>query len=184
MVSDLKKLRRLLRSKTKSGIDDFVDFVVDSMSGMKDHFGSPDDDWQPTVFAVDDKGDVSITAFQVPSHPTARDVLFTLVLPRAIKQTGSITMAVLVNSGWTLDPEDMKEYMADDSMTNMSDHPNHREILTVMYGDKTGRRGMRRAYILRDDEQPPGLSEWETFDDPEISSTGRISKFFDELLRD
>jgi hypothetical protein len=182
-MGDTKKLSHALREMSELETREFVDFVCTTIGGMKDRFEDPDDDWVPTLFVVYEQGDTSISSFYVPPWPLARELLFTVVLPQMVRAEGEVARVAFTHSGWTLDPEDVQEFMEDDSMSRIADHPNHREILSVHYGDRNGLRGISHAYILRDNEQPPGLSEWETFETPETTAEGRLFRFFEEVFR-
>lgn len=172
-----------LRRRKVEGLTttEFVDHICDMARSIGKRFTEPTSDWSPVFFAQYEGGRTVMMSVEIPEEGEEKDVAFHIVFPQALMAMGKLQKVAFACSAWSLPtPEKWEEYKADPTMRTLQDHPEHTEVLTVTAADRDGFVTLRQAFILRDDEQPPGLSEWrvdETTID-KIGTEGRIFEMF------
>ncbi len=148
---------------------EFVDFAKDSVWNIATTFEKPDDDWEPVALLEDENGQTIIAALMMDKadYPAAVSIM--------AKQTKA-TKVALVTSAWGLmfDSKEAAEAWNDDPDALMpSQHPDGFEQVVISVYDAE-RVEAWSAKILRDDEQPPTLAEWEWGSEPDGRMVGPI----------
>lgn len=154
-----------IESRTYSepmNIEGLVEHVRKTSREICEEFTEPDDDWVPVIFTI--SGDqFSLIHFDIADERT-KSKLFGHVIPLAVKKALSpVDVVAFVVSAWTLEDEAELKALREQG-GEIKDHPNRTEALMLYAMDRAGEAQMWTAKILRDDEHPPGLGEWELSD--------------------
>ena len=108
-------------------------------------FTEPDDDWAPVLFAQDGKGELTVVGFPVLDDRDAT----VAILRTTLHKVGAVRYA-LVLSSWA----------ATSDYVPPSENPERREVLTLLLSDPET-DDFYLAPILRREDAPPRLGEWE-----------------------
>jgi hypothetical protein len=171
-----KEMKEMLDS-----IDDVGAFLRARAETIGEQFKDPDDDWSPLMFVISDEMS-ALVGVEIPEEPQVKRILFRDAIPRIVKKQlrGKVKVAAFVSSSWKLegDTPEHKEWLEDEERGPIKDHPDRKEALTIYLMDEKGETQMWVAPILRDEEQPPVLDEWEK-SEAAVISEGNIP----EMLR-
>lgn len=133
------------------------------------NFTKADDDWYPVLIIHSGaKEENDIFPLQMADDDD-KMLLTRVIIPLLIKTSGA-KFAALVLSFWASEhpmPDVIPERW-DDLPFRPSEDPNRSEVLQIMAAS-ADRTEIWTAKILRDDEHPPGLSEWEQYDQDQVS---------------
>lgn len=145
-------------------------------------FTDPDDDWSPIMLVVTTK-QAGLIGMDIPHDEEMKDLLFTELLPRTIKETmnGKPKAVGLVVSAWKLEGDEHREWFENrDEDERIADHPDRQETLFCYLADRE-RHEMWSAPIYRDDEQAPALGEWKQEPSGD-EQTGKIVEMMQRIL--
>ena len=164
--------------KQKVSYRAFADQVKSAVNTIQQKFTDPEDDFIPIV-QFSNGEDVSITPIpgEMLNSEEAKNILMGTVIPEVAKKTGT-TMVATVFSAWTA-TYDKDTQPEDEGFVPPSENENRQEMVVVTVIDRE-RAEVHTAFILRDGEHPPGLTDWEVYTD---QIEGRMVEPIQEALR-
>lgn len=147
----------------------FDTVAVIAQSMPKELFTQPDDDWTPIAFLQGKDEQVTFPLGEFMEDDRSKDILAHLILPGAIKHLKATSM-VTVMSIWqskTSAESLATEYIPPSQCEDRTEH--------VMITEYTAEGVQRQAFaqILRHEDKPPTLDEWQQMDDA-IGFSGRF----------
>lgn len=131
------------------------------------HFNKPDDDWLMTVFLADEEGRTTVAGVDPNffASETAKNILGFNALPKLVADTNAVLVALLTST-WSVRMEDEEKYAEylkwreQNPDASLGEYPGHYESLQLFLTD-----GEETEYwsaeIIRSEDRPPLLSEWE-----------------------
>lgn len=158
----------------------FVDTALEFPRVVKDAtFTSPDDDWSAVMILNVEHQDKPIVV-EFDSAYMQNEVTLDELAERMrnmILMTQAVSVAIVL-SAWMVSLTD-EDLQGDEEIPPPSEHENRVEKLIVQVMDASHYEAYS-APILRDDEQPPGLGEWERLDDG--NPMHMAGRFVEELM--
>jgi hypothetical protein len=145
-------------------------------------FTKPDDDWLPVAFSDNGTGEQAI--FPMHEHmgdENEKNLLANVILPAFIKGTRARTLVVVL-SVWSAEvasPEELEPIR----YVPASQRENREERLLIMEYTAEGIQRQAWARIIRHEDRPPELDEWEEmeaksyggrFVDPVVDALKRV----------
>jgi hypothetical protein len=137
-------------------------------------FQKPDEDWIPVAFLMTPKGMVVVALMDLFRDNAAKDQIAPALTSLFREQKPS--MAAMVTSAWMrrLDHADplLDLHMQMSSAFGIRDHPERTEVLMVEVADAAGKDEIWSAGIVRSEDKPPVLAEWQQWPG---EATGRVA---------
>lgn len=164
--------------------------VQDSVEGLGKDFSEPDDDWVPVGFGLSADGTSTMVGIdpQFFSSDHSKDLLVEKL--RALIIAEQILVFAMVVSTWQSryhietderrPPAGWHPEVSPDVMPR--DDPNRREAVVVAITDADGTT-VSSAEIIRFEDAPPALKDWEQFDTEGAGSTGRFVEPFRDAIQ-
>jgi hypothetical protein len=150
---------------------DVFEYVKATAQSIGQEFVDPDADWASVAFLETAGHDVGI--FPLDGLMNNKDALAKFVFPKVIKETGAMSVTLLV-SAWMVKLASGQE----DTDVAPSEHPERQEALFLMQHDATGITRSACALIVRDGAKPPTLCPWE-----DTPSEGQMDgRFVDSIV--
>jgi hypothetical protein len=172
-------------------LEEFSEIVREQPGAMASMlFKEPDDDWEPAAFLL--RADDSLMVIGIDPHylrnHLTKDLLFEERLPEVIRKERAQHLAVLT-SAWTvkmddpdLTPEKAQEIIAWCGEHGVGNHPLATEALMMNIHSVEGHE-FWTADILRHDDAPPTLGQWEASPDG-ATHTGRAIDAIEEAMKE
>jgi hypothetical protein len=152
---------------------DLFDMVAVTAAAMPANaFTKPDDDWVPIAFLEGPEGQATFPLADFMENDRAKDLLTEYILPQAITKFRAHTVVIVLSAwqGRTLEPgTDWQD------RPRPSEDPERKEILMLIEYTRDGIQRNTVAEIIRYEDSPPTLGEWESWgDDTTLGSDGRF----------
>lgn len=122
-------------------------------------FTKPDDDWTPVAFLETPDGQVTMPLAPYMGSPQEKDVLSGMLLPAAITEMKASRL-VMVLSVWVGKAKSKEEFESEDFVPP-SQQPERVEKVMIMEYTREGITRSTSALIIRHENAPPTLGEWE-----------------------
>jgi hypothetical protein len=160
----------------------FFDGVALMAVSMSENvFTKPDDDWAPMMFLQGTHDGHPVSPI-VPLHTfmhndTQKDFLAEIVLPAVIKEFKADIVILLFSVWMAKEPEGAAGYMVhgQGEFIQPSARPDRIEAITLAEYTSAGVTRYASAQIIRHEDKPPTLDEWETHAiDSGANYTGRF----------
>lgn len=158
---------------------DLFEFVAMQASQIpKEVFTEPDDDWTPVMFMeCKDGGRQIIPLEQFMADDNTKSILANLIMPAAISHFQA-TKVVLVLSVWTAQVASAEE-LEPIRYVPPSQRENREEMLLLLEYTKDGVTRQSMAPIVRHEDAPPTLDDW---DDLEAAPAGYEGRFIQPIV--
>jgi hypothetical protein len=139
---------------------DTFEYVAMTASKMPDAvFTEPDDDWTPVAFLETKAGLTTVPLAPYMGSPREKDILADLLLPTLIRDSQA-TRVVMILSVWVGTAASQEEMDSPDWLPPSQQPDRTEKVLLIEYTrDGVGRQSSAR--IIRHDDSPPTLGEWE-----------------------
>ena len=134
-------------------------------------FTEPDDDWVPVLFMEDSEGNQATMPIEMfMQNEQTKNLLTDMIIPAAIKNFKARTV-VMVLSVWrsTLPPDVDWQ----DRPTPSEDLDRREEVMIIEYTAEGVTRSAM-AEIIRHENAPPTLAEWDDMGEASLSQEGRF----------
>jgi hypothetical protein len=144
-----------------STLDLFDHVAVTAERMAKDTFTEPDDDWTPIVFLEDATGTWAMMPIEeFMQNDRTKDMLVELIIPETIKRFEAKVVVMILSVWHSKIPKGVD--WQDRPMP--SEDPNRSEALVLTEYTAEGVKRYSMAEIIRHEDSPPTLGEWENTD--------------------
>ena len=151
---------------------DLFDWVAMTAAQMPTEvFTKPDDDWVPIAFLMGPDGQATFPIAEFMDNDRTKDLLAEFILPQVIKKFRAHTL-VMVMSAWQ--GRTIPKGVDWQDRPRPSEDPERTEILMLIEYKAEGVTRQTVANIIRHEDSPPTLGEWDDWGGATLGSDGRF----------
>jgi hypothetical protein len=147
-------------------LETLTEMSKDAIESIAETFEEPDADWLPTMLVMTREETFNLVGIdpEFMASPTTKAILAEQVIPGVLREQNAIA-AAFVSSAWMGTYDNTKMGIGDKHL-RPSQQPDRQEVVMLTLATALEAKSLT-APIIRHEDGPPTLGEWDGFDNPE-----------------